>query len=96
VTIRFKVELEYIMKALAIVLLLTSTTVFAEEYKAPKLGNLKWKSPNSKIKKDSQWVSDFQMEDQAHPSDIDETTPERKPSSGEDSKTQYWEFKAVK
>ena len=69
----------------------------AEEYKAPKFDNIEWKSQKTKVKKDSNWVSDYKMQTpKAHPEDLDENAQERKPSSGDDAKPKFWDFKSVK
>ncbi|OIQ19072.1 MAG: hypothetical protein BM556_07240 [Bacteriovorax sp. MedPE-SWde] len=85
------------MKTIICLLTFLSFSTFAEEYKAPKVQRLHWEKVDKKTPqpKANPWVSDYQLKETGTVENGD--NPERKPSSGDETKKpKYWDFQVVK
>jgi len=83
------------MKTIICLLTLISSTTFAQGYKAPEVQKLHWEKTEQKTQQNNQWISDYQLKEQQKLDPAD--NPERKPSSGDESKKpKFWDFQVVK
>lgn len=85
------------MKSLCLIFLV-GFAAYAQEYKAPSVPKMKWKKTDVNYYKEGNWQPKEVLTDtsSAVPGPEDESAPERKPSSGEEIKPKFWDFKLVK
>lgn len=77
----------------------TSFIVLAESYAPPKLEQPKWDSVKSDVQKESYAVEEDAskgIDTRIDNSTEDLNSKERKPSSGDEAKPKFWDFKVVK
>lgn len=85
------------MKSLFLIFLVGFVT-YAQEYEAPAVPKMKWKKTDINYYKEGSWQPKEAITDSSvvAPNPEDESTPERKPSSGDEVKPKFWDFKVVK
>lgn len=85
------------MKSLYLIFLV-GFSVSAQEYKTPVVPKMKWEKTDVNYYKDGNWQPKKVITDSSTtaPAPEDESSPERKPSSGEEVKPKFWDFKIVK
>ncbi len=68
-------------------------SVQAEKYEPPKLNSLEWQNGQTTYKNNENWKSDYQLQEGQVEG---ENSKARTPSSGEENKPKFWDFKVVK
>ncbi len=70
-------------------------SIRAEKYEAPILDKLEWQKGQATYKNNESWKSDYELKE-----NLNENKPNnskaRTPSSGEEKKPKFWDFKVVK
>lgn len=81
-------------------MILVGFSVNAQNYEAPAdVPKMDWKKSKIKYYQENEWKPEGKISDAQAPvldPEADESSPERKPSSGEEVKPKFWDFKVVK